>query len=145
MTIQIKLSTPNLETTVIKLKQFEGDIMPITQEQVLDALEASRKEVVDYPPELPAQKYVRTGNYGGSWRVEAARGSRSIGGRLLGQATANGRDYTRYVGGNAQGGEQAGIHQGRWRVAWEAVQDQIGSLSANLNTQLALAAARRGL
>ena len=73
--------------------------------------------ITSYPPKPPESRYVRTGNYGGSF--ELARVG-DVGVRLT-----SGLDYTVYVGGNAAGEGQAWMHEGRWMLIKEAIDEQV--------------------
>lgn len=79
-----------------------------------------------YPPELPGQRYRRTGVFGASWRARVFRD----GGQLINIAR-----YASDVTGSpdAPSGErQAKIHQGRWWIAKEEVEADLPKLVASL-------------
>lgn len=98
-----------------------GDAIPDVGYRALyrkmkDAMEIART----YPPELPNQRYRRTGIYGRSFKLEkVATGKIAV--RIISDAVQKGRHYTVYVGGNALGLGQARIHQGRWAVIAKVV------------------------
>lgn len=81
-------------------------------------IEQARDAARVYPPELPGQRYRRTGTYRRSFRVEPV----GRGYRLYSDAVQRGRRYTRYVGGAADGSGQARIHAGRWTLIRDAVE-----------------------
>lgn len=143
--MQVTITSPDLNKTIISLRGLNDDILPETGKKIFTASQAAQKRIINYPPELPMQKYKRTGIYGRSWRAEATRSARNVGARLTGNAVQRGRAYTKYVGGNAQGGEQAGIHAGRWPLAWEVVKDEVNKISPDISSALQAAARRRGL
>lgn len=81
-------------------------------------IEQARDQARTYPPELPGQRYRRTGTYFRSFRVTSV----GRGYRLASNAVQRGRRYTRYVGGLADGSGQARIHVGRWLRIRDAVE-----------------------
>lgn len=109
-----------------------GKALPrIYDKYVDDVTKAASIPVKKYPSKLPNQKYKRTGRYGrGVKRVKSKRarlgglfgGRASRQGALTLRAVFKGRDYAPYVGGNSEGKGQAGIHQGRWAVAYEELE-----------------------
>lgn len=104
----------------------------------LAALRAKAR-IVNYPPELPNQRYVRTGIFGDSWEVSRV----PRGWKIEGDARQFGRGYTVFVTGDAFGLGQASIHQGRWERARKAVAEEVRELPVKLepDVQAALRAA----
>lgn len=86
-------------------------------------MELARDEQRTYPPELPNQKYVRTGKRYSATKLENK-------GRNAYQLVSNPR-YARgqtgnpYTIGDAQGEGQARIHQGRWPRMYDVMQRAI--------------------
>lgn len=79
-----------------------------------------------YPPPLPNQRYVRTGNLGRSWQSRVTSvGSNQFSSTMRGEVR-NSMRYASFV----QGSNQANIHKGRWITADQAVDqvdDEIGA------------------
>lgn len=80
-------------------------------------VELARDEARTYPPELPGQKYRRTGTYYRSFKIQPVRGGYT----LSSDARQRGRAYTQYVGGDEYGNMQALIHRGRWTLISNAL------------------------
>lgn len=82
-----------------------------------------------YPPELPNQRYVRTGRFGRSWTHRRVADSALA---IRNAAAQRGRYYARYVtaGENATG--QARIHQNRWWVARKELERLVPKLATVL-------------
>ena len=59
-----------------------------------------------YPPAPPGSAYNRTGQYGGSWELDTAVGSKSVVTEL--------RNPTAYAGWVGSAERQARVHQNRW-------------------------------
>jgi len=96
----------------IRLDAISGDVLTLMDEIAADA--------ADYPPELPNQRYVRTGDLGRGWTDSTPMMSGDADSLLA--VLANGVSYGPFV----QGAEdQRAIFAGRWRTtdqitdAWE--------------------------
>lgn len=86
-----------------------------------------------YPPELPNQRYVRTGRFGRGWTSGRIAQNRHY---IDNTASARGRLYARYVVGNSEGGGQARIHQGRWRVFRKDLDARLPKLVKELDDEI---------
>src|SRR3990167_1129848 len=73
----------------------------------------------EYPPPPPNSTYNRTGNFGGSVKLE----KHSAG--VVGARFSVGVNYAPYVGGYATGEGQAEIHSGRWELTADIVQAEV--------------------
>ena len=102
-----------------------GDAIPKAGFRTLWRLMTNAKERAQkYPPELPNQRYIRTGIYGRSFKL-VKLGTGIIGARIESDAVQKGRHYTVFVGGNAIGYGQARIHEGRWVLIKDAVDQEV--------------------
>jgi len=143
-----------------KFEDFSNTELPkIGRGRIWGALEAARKKIIVYPPTFkgkfefvsPKQRkyffwalregiikvpYERTGNYGRAWQV--VKGNENTW-RLVGNLSGGGRDYLKYVGGNAYGKEQARIHQGRWRLVRATVDQEIRRLPDQIQQRVTIA------
>jgi hypothetical protein len=82
------------------------------------------------PPKRPGQKYVRTGRYLNSWRVERkGPGKWSIVNRARGK---RGQAYPVFVGGDKAGGGQAWMHKGRWQRSRDIIEKEVPALRRDL-------------
>ena len=99
--------------------------------RVRESMEGARAEMQIYPPEIPDQKYERTGILGASWEV-IHNMTRSY--TLRSDAVQQGRHYTHYVVGRADGTGQAFMHVMGYRglVRWKLVKDVVGKWSRKL-------------
>lgn len=80
-----------------------------------------------YPPELPNQRYRRTGTLKGDWHW----GQRGTGAWAITNAANQGKGiYSRLVVGDAS--EQAKVHAGRWWIAVDEVERQKKNLPDDL-------------
>ena len=86
-----------------------------------------------YPPERPAQKYVRTGTLRDSWTWHR-QGNNAI--RIENTAQQRGKYYPVYVVGDAAGHRQAWMHVGRWWTARRKVEQQIDKLIDRLRLSI---------
>ena len=87
-------------------------------------------------PERQGQKYIRTGEYGKSFDVV----EEGLTFKLKSDAVQNGRRYTRYVGGYADGTGQSWFHRGRWPL----IRDVVLRFAMSLTQELE-AAIKRGI
>ena len=85
-------------------------------------IDTARDELRTYPPELPNQRYVRTGKRYRATRVEYLGGQSY---RLISDPSYKGRSADPYVLGDAYGQGQARIHQGRWALIKDVVEKSI--------------------
>lgn len=92
------------------------------------------------PP--PNSGYQRTGIYGRSFRV-VDNGYRSY--TLTSNAVQDGRSYTPFVGGYADGSGQAGIHVGRWPKIKDAVTMAAGQLLKQAEESLRTLFSKEGI
>jgi hypothetical protein len=89
----------------------------VPKKVIKEELEGARDEARAYPPELPGQRYRRTGTYYKSFQIKPV----TSGYVLESDARQNGRAYTQYVGGDNMGQMQALVHRGRWALIANAL------------------------
>lgn len=86
-----------------------------------------------YPAPRPGQRYRRTGRLANSWRVEkGGPGQVSI------SNSAQGRSgyYGPYVVGDGKGNLQAWMHEGRWWLAADIIQQEARQLTEDMSRDL---------
>lgn len=79
-----------------------------------------------YPPELPGQKYKRTGRLNRAWAASIRGEYDTI--HITNDARGKSGFYAGYVVGNpisSIGNAQASIHRGRWWVATDVIEETI--------------------
>lgn len=95
-------------------------------------VDQARDELVNpYPPELPGQRYRRTGKRAEATRVVAQPGNNQFSKKYTLESTPNyggGKTGNPYVLGDAQGQGQARIHQGRWKLMRTAMEQAVGRI-----------------
>ena len=101
-----------------------GDAIPKIGFRALWRLMKNAKERARKYPQPISEKYQRTGIYGRSFKL-VKLGTGIIGARLESDAVQKGRHYTVFVGGNAIGYGQATIHEGRWVLIKDAVDQEV--------------------
>ena len=83
-------------------------------------VEQARRELVEpYPPEIPGQKYIRTGRRYAATRIKAKAGNNAYSKTYTLESNPRyprGGTGNPYTIGDAQGGGQARIHAGRWKL-----------------------------
>lgn len=140
MPVRISITPKNTEFVRKSLEDFTGETIKMTRARLRGRLTAAKNRITKYPPELPHQRYRRTGTYKRAWRIVKLEN----GYRLYGRAVQKGREYTKYVGGSAYGTKQARIHQGRWTAVRDAVEEALQELPRSIADQIVLVARRRG-
>lgn len=115
MQTTIRVDGSEVISTTNRLLLATDQLEPnIIRPAIADGMEYARA----YPPEIPGQKYQRTGTYFRSFRITQSGRAFTISSRAI----QNRRNYSRYVGGYADGSGQASIHTGRWVLLRTAVQ-----------------------
>lgn len=159
---QITVKT-NAKNVASALDEFSRELTREAKGKLFGRVTAARKRISKYPPlwkgTLPKNwfksdkqrrkvfallregkiPYVRTGAYMDTWQIEnvpngyklITRGKRS--------------SVAKYIGGDASGYQQAKIHQGRWAVARDVVEEEIAKLPREISDLITLAARRRKL
>lgn len=112
-------------------KKFEktgevlGSQMTIPASQALDLL---KKNVPPYPPELPQQKYKRTGILGNSFETQMQPIKPGVKMFFRNTAIQRGKRYSPWVISSEKFGDagpQAKIHQGRWYTMQKYTQSKV--------------------
>lgn len=116
------------------LNRWLTTIQTVTHEIIRAAMERAMHESVPYQGgnsyAVPERGYVRTGNLGSntlliqeglSYRIESHAYNRS------------GEPYSPHVIGRADGSGQAGVHVGYWTPLREAVDQELDTLTEDLN------------
>jgi len=114
------------------LNHFSQTLKPLTKRIIKTAMERAKKKVQHYPPERPGQAYVRTGAYGRSFALN----ENGLTYTLESDVMQQGRRYTVYVGGRADGSGQAWMHAGRWKLIRQAVDEEIDPLVREVNDEI---------
>lgn len=117
--INLSYSITGANEVIQDLARFRLDAIQAEVGAILDDM---AKEAADYPPELPGQRYVRTGDLGRGW-TDGQNMFPQSGPTMLEAVRENSVSY----GPEVQGvDDQAKIHQGRWKTTdalmadWEA-------------------------
>ena len=94
----------------------------------------ARLKSTPYPPKRQNQRYIRTGRFASSWRVDKTQDSRyQINNFARGP---RGGFYAGYVAGDGQGQNQAWMHQGRWWIARDVIEGRMDNLRTRMIQRL---------
>lgn len=107
----------SLQRTALAVKNLPAKVVKAEVQQ-------ARDEVATYPPELPNQRYIRTGKRGQATKVVSYVGSNQYQSKYTVESNPDygrGRTGNPYVIGDSQGQGQAAIHQGRWKLLFIAM------------------------
>lgn len=127
-----------------KFEDLTKEIPDVAAGRLRGRLVSARTKLIRYPPELPNQRYRRTGTYGRAWKIVKVNLSNGSGYRLIGRAAQKGREYTKYVSGSAYGTNQARIHQGRWLRLRDAVDEAVAGLPGDIASRVKMVSRRQG-
>jgi hypothetical protein len=128
-------------------KKFENlakEIPDVGAGRLRGRLVSAHTKLIRYPPELPNQRYRRTGTYRRAWKIVKVDMPSGKGYRLTGRAVQKGRDYTKYVSGSAYGTNQARIHQGRWLKLRDAADEAVAGLPQEISQRVKMVSRRQG-
>lgn len=105
--------------------------------------EPSRRTKVEWHPVL-GKIYTKTGRTGllfRSWFIREQPKGYMIGN----DAARRGRQYAKYVVGNAYGTGQAWMHVGRWKVFRDVLDAEVAKLPQEITKEIIMVARREGL
>lgn len=138
MPTQLSLRLENNDRIRSGLNRFAQAVGPLTREIIHKAMELALKKAIPYRggalydiPETGGG-YVRTGNLGRSSYVQQDGLTTTI----KVEAYRKGREYGRYVTGNAEGFGQARVHVGRWPKLRTVVDEQVDELTQKVDDGL---------
>lgn len=125
MTIEVDLEAERTRRLLVLLQQSARYILgPPLREAIVEMVNLLK----EYPPELPDQKYRRTGNLGQRWTFEVTTSLYGV------QAIAgNNTPYGPKVQSEA---DQAPIHQGRWRTEVQTLREKQDDVVRRTNEAL---------
>ena len=109
--------------------RFEGDFEFASDRQRIAVMAAFAQGEITIP-------YKRTGGYAKSWKIIRTDEGYDL--------VSEGVPYVDFVGGGVTGLAQARIHQGRWAIAWDAIETAVKELPDELPRVIAVVATRRG-
>jgi hypothetical protein len=138
--LSIRVS-PEAELVRQGLQDLSAEIPRVGRRRIYDMINRITRTMEGYPPERPHQKYQRTGRYGASWHVEKLADGYSI----YNNAEAKGRQYPRFVVGDAYGTGQAWMHQGRWPLLRDEVDKEVEKLPPEIEDEIVMVARRNNL
>lgn len=142
---QLSIRLENDDKVRTGLNQWAQSVRPITREQMREAMRRAKKRSVSDPPggaySVPERGYLRTGNLSAStYLVE-----NGLTVTIVSNAVQDGRGYSRYVIGNADGSGQARIHVGYWTPLRQSVDDEVEDLVRDIDEDLGQSAEAVGL
>ena len=105
-----------LQAKLAQMRALERVVINPTLKKWGQATRAKLKST-KYPPKLPAQKYVRTGQLANRWASKPLGNSAVM---ISNAARQKGRYYAEYVVGQ----DQAGVHRGRWWIAYKEIKEK---------------------
>lgn len=129
----------------IGFNKFAQSVRTITRDDAREAMRRAKKRSVSDPPggaySVPERGYLRTGNLSASTYL--AEDGLSF--RIVSEAVHDGRPYSTYVIGNADGYGQANIHAGYWTPIRQSVDEEIEELVVDIDAHLGESAEALGL
>lgn len=142
---QLSLRIHGLNELRIGFNRFAQTIKPLTRELTLEAMQRAQKASVSFPSggaySVPERGYIRTGNLSASTYIKTD----GLTTTLVSEAMRDGRPYSVYVVGDADGYGQAGIHVGYWQTLRRSVDDEVEDLVRDIDEKLGDSAEAAGL
>ena len=131
---RIQMTVKGADVVRKGLQDLRREVPRIARVNIEAAAERVAAKARKYPPEIAGQKYIRTYTLQGSVKVEKMK----LGAAVSIDPVKRGRHYGKYVVGNARGGEQAEIHEGRWYPLTfaELFETEIRKLPKTIDTHL---------
>ena len=138
------------------LEDLNAEIPQIGRQQIRAIANRIVRRMQIYPPE-PAHRtrvedhptlgtiYTRTGRTGllfRSWKIYEVQ---SKGYTIENSASRRGKEYSKYVVGNAYGLMQAWMHKRRWQLFRDVVEEELQRLPSAIEDRIVLVARRKNL
>jgi len=123
------------------LHNLRDQVPKIGRERMYEILSKVIKHMQRYPPPRPGQRYVRTYRLKRSWKILRFGNS---GYQITNNAARKGRQYARYVVGDAYGTGQAWMHQNRWPVFRDVVERAFEQAPKAIERSVHMVARRHG-
>lgn len=118
------------------LQDLSAEVPKIGRQGIYRGMQSVVRRMKEYPPPTPTSLYIRTGTLGAGWTILP---------NANGYSVTNNTPYTQYVVGNAYGLEQAWMHQGRWQLLRDVVEDEISKQPDEIISEIEMVARRVGL
>lgn len=131
----LTLYVRNAELVHKGLRNLSAAIPKIARSDIEGVHKRVIKQMQDYPPERPAQKYVRTYEFKKTWRIKPT----PKGARL-----SSSFDKSMYVVGDAVGKGQAWMHVGRWLLFRDVVDYEMTKLNDTVEKHIVVRARQEG-
>lgn len=165
MAVRLSVSIRNARLVGKNVEDLKKDVKDVSAGRLRGRLEGARVRLVRYPAPFRGRypwvsekqrryviaairrgdikvPYVRTGTYGRAWKVIKTGEGYALTGEAI--SRRDGRDYTKYVGGDAYGTRQARVHQGRWALMRDEVERSLQQLPREIRNDVVMVARRKG-
>lgn len=137
-----------------------AEIPKVSRQQIRVVMERIKRKMQAYPPEPEGQstssshatlgtvyrtakgRYHRTGNLGSHWAIDPTPSGYRIENTAV---DPRGKAYGRYVVGDAYGQGQAWMHEGRWQLLRDVVEEETENLPTEVRDLIILVARRHNL
>lgn len=107
------------------LENLDKATPKVGRKQIRDTLNKVVKRMKVYPPKPPGSTYERTFKLKRNWKIKRLG---NTGYRIINRARYKGKGYTKYVVGGARGDGQAWMHEGRWMIFRDVVDEEFEKL-----------------
>jgi hypothetical protein len=143
-------------------ENLNAEIPQIGRRQMRTRMERIKRRMQEYPPERPGQsvtgshavlgrtyrpakrRYRRTGRLGRSWTI-LNNADKGYALRNDARDPRRGTRYARFVVGDAYGTGQARVHEGRWQVLRDVVDEEVATLPPAVEREIQIVARRNNL
>jgi hypothetical protein len=129
----------------VGFNRFAQSVRTITRDDAREAMRRAKQRSVSDPPggaySVPERGYVRTMNLSASTYLETD----GLSTRIISNAMHDGKPYSEYVIGGADGYGQANVHAGYWTPLRTSVDDEVEKLLVDVDEHLQESAEALGL
>jgi hypothetical protein len=116
--IQVAVDLSGIDALLRNLRDSEAVAERELGKAVASVLDEARDAAAQYPPELPNQVYIRTGDLGEAWAT-----AQPLTARTGDTVTVRLQNLTPYAGYVQDEEDQAAIHRGRWDTTAQIMRD----------------------
>lgn len=138
---QITIQVRNAKLVANNLQNLRADVPRIAKRNIEGVVKRVVKQMQNYPPTRPGQKYKRTYRFKNSWVITPMTTGYKVGNT----ASRRGVRYADYVVGDAAGKNQAWMHVGRWLLFRDVLDYKMTKLPNTVENHLRLKSKELGL
>lgn len=138
----ITIVVRNREKVLAALQGVSNRMPRILLDSIKKGADRAVTEAKIYPPPPANSRYTRTFTFQNAWRIQSI-GQSAL--KIMNAANQKGRMYPVYVMGDKDGGGQAGVHMGRWKLIIDVVNKNFENIDDVISEEILSYAKSKGL